>query len=300
MNIWEAYCKPSFYNIYFGTLVAKGMSRESAENLKRQYCTYLQRIKGTRFAKELKLCTTQDELKEKLHEIFYDKWRDNMKYKEMPFHYEAYLGFLDSMQALHNDFISESDKQRLIDPDPEIPIKCLTSYELDYLKDGKLVALMNPQLLSILKEYIEEERLVPRKAMLICETFYGNLLPDMELEDYSALINYLWNASHKVKNVSRRSHFKIIYPDGTEQITSTTDGMKRVILFYGIEEVRSKKFSIRNEDFIVKNIPVGKEAKYEIIEGTAGVCITGDSKDRMNVLRAINISLGNKLKIEWI
>ena len=76
--------------------------------------------------------------------------------------------------------------------------------------------------------------------------------------------------------------------------------MKRVILFYGIEEVRSKKFSIRNEDFIVKNIPVGKEAKYEIIEGTAGVCITGDSKDRMNVLRAINISLGNKLKIEWI
>ena len=300
MNIWEAYCKPAFYNIYFDTLVAKGMSRESAENLKRQYCTYLQRIKGTRFAKELKLCSTQEEFKEKLHEIFYDKWCDKVKYKEMPYHYEAYLSFLDSMQALHNDFINESEKKRLIDPNPEIPINCLTSYEMDYLKDGKLVALMNPQLLSFLKEYIEEEKLKLKRAMLICETFYGDLLPKMELKDYRSLIDNLWNSSRNVKKGGKHQKFKIVFPDGHEEILSTTDGMKRVILFYGINEVKNRKAIVRGEPFIVTYIPIGKEKQYEEMLPNTFVCITGNTIDRLKVLKSINIGLGNKLKIEIV
>ena len=38
MNTWDAYCKHTYYNIYFDTLVAKGLSRERVEKQKEQYC----------------------------------------------------------------------------------------------------------------------------------------------------------------------------------------------------------------------------------------------------------------------
>lgn len=300
MNIWEAYCNPAYYNVYFDTLVAKGISRKHVITLKEQYQIYLRRIKDTIFAGQLEQCSTPDTFREKLHEIFYVKWCGKVKYEEMPYHFEAYLSFLDSMQALHNDFINESEKKRLIDPNPEIPINCLTSYEMDYLKDGKLLALMNPQLLSILKEYIEEEKLDTKLAMLICEKFYGDLLPKMELEDYLSLINNLWNSSRNVKKGGKHQKFKIVFPDGHEEILSTTDGMKRVILFYGINEVKNRKAIVRGEPFIVTYIPVGKEKQYEEMLPNTFVCITGNTIDRLKVLKSINIGLGNKLKIEIV
>lgn len=300
MNIWESYCKADYYNFYFNTLVAKGLSREKAEALKIQYGHYLQRLKGTIFAKELKECATPTEFKEKLHDIFFNKWQNNLKYKEMPFHYEAYLSFLDSIQALHNDFINEEEKNRLISKDFDIPIEQLSIYETEYMRDGKLVALMNPQLLSILKEYIENEKLKPRKACMICESFYGDLLPNMEIKDYAALIHNLWGNSHKVKPGGKKSKMKIIYQDGHEEIYTTTDGMKAFIRFYGAEEVRKLKHVVRGVDFIVKMIPYGKEDKYEKVEENAFVCISNNTQDRLKLLRIINAQLGKKLKVEQV
>ena len=300
MNIWDSYCKADYYNVYFNILVAKGLSREQSEDLKIQFSYYLQRIKGTLFAKELKACVTPNEFKEKLHDIFYNKWKNYLKNKEIPFHFEAYLSFLDSMQALHNDYINDEERNRLVSKNFDIPIEKLSTYETDYMRDGKLVALMNPQLLSILKEYIEDEKLKPRKACVICESFYGDLLPQMEEKDYATLIQSLWGSSHKVRSGAKKSKLKITYPDGREETYAVSDGMISFIRFYGAEEVRKLKHVVRGEDFIVKNIPYGKEDKYEQVEEKAYVCISNNSQDRMKLLKIINVQLGKKLKVELV
>ncbi len=300
MNIWEAYCRPDYYNIYFDTLVAAGTSSETAIKLKRQFCNYIQRIKGTRYATVLKGCSTKDEFADVLHELFNDKWQDRIKYQDMPSHYEYYLDFLNSIQAVYNDFIDDNEKNNLIVSDPEMPIHELSPYETKYLKNGKLVFLMNPQLLSTLREYIEEDKFTPVKAAMICEMFYEGLLPDMENEDFVELINYWWKRNDKTKKGRKRNQIKVIFPDGHEITDSTTEAMKEVVEFYGPENVMKRRLKIRNEDFVVKYVPMGKENLYELLSNGYGIYNSGNIKDRLNALRAINIGLGNKLKIDVI
>ena len=93
---------------------------------------------------------------------------------------------------------------------------------------------------------------------------------------------------------------KITYPDGREETYAVSDGMISFIRFYGAEEVRKLKHVVRGEDFIVKNIPYGKEDKYEQVEEKAYVCISDNSQDRMKLLKIINVQLGKKLKVELV
>ena len=300
MNIWEAYCKPDYYNVYFDVLVAKGMKREDAETLKHQYTVYIQRIKNCRFASDLKKCITPEAFKEKLKDIFTEKWKNNMKFVEMPGVFENYMLFLESIQALYNDFISIEEKHRLINFSQDLPIESLTSYELDYMKDGKLVVLMNPMLLSCLKEFIEVDKLAPAKATSVCRTFYGDLLPEMESKDYVSLLEFWWNKSHTVKKGGKHKQFKICFPDGTEDIYSTTEGMKKIVMYFGFEECLKMKIMIQNNPFIVKYVPKGLEKIYEEIELGKYINLRGQTKDRLNVIRRIIISFNSPLKIELV
>lgn len=300
MNIWAAYCKPAFYNIYFDTLVAKGISRERAEKLKSHYCIYLQRIKGTRFGKELSAISNTEEFRAKLKEIFEVYWKDKVKYEEMPSHYYAYLLFLNSMQALHNDFISDEEKAKLISADPEIPIPQLTPYETNYMEGGKLVALMNPQLLYTLKEYIEKERYNDVRASLICRTFYGDLLPLMEAKDYKVLLEYLWGKNRAVKKGGKRNMIKVTYPNAEESTYKMFEGLKAIITFYGIEDVIKQKCYFREEPLIVKYVQMGKESIYERFDEKYHIRSMGNMKDILNIIRRINIHFGEKLKVELV
>lgn len=300
MNIWEAYCKPAYYNVYFDVLVAKGMSREGAERLKYQFGVYIQRLKGGCFAAELKKCNTPESFRRTLSEIFSVRWKDHLKFTEMPRVFEDYLFFLDSMQALHNDYISQEEKQRLIDPYMDYPIEKLTAYEEMYMKEGKLVALMNPMLLSILKEFIEKERLAPTRASSVCQTFYGELLPEMDSEDYATLIESTWNVSRVVKKGGKHRQFKITFPTGEEEQLPTTETMKRVVKFYGFDACLNLKIQVRNTPFLVKRLPYGQENVYEEIEEGQYINILGNTKDRQKAVAAINVLLGKKLKIELV
>ena len=300
MNIWEAYCNPRYYNVYFDVLVAKGLKREDVESLKYQYTVYSQRIKNCRFASDLKRCVTPGSFKEKLVEIFTEKWKDNLKFVEMPKLFQDYMTFLDSIQALYNDFICPEEKHRLIKPDMDLPISCLTSYEMENIKDGKLVVLMNPMLLSYLKEFIEVDRLAPLKATSVCRTFYGNLLPEMESEDYFRLLEFWWNNSRVLKKGGKRKQFKICYPDGNEEICSTTEGLKKIVMLYGFEECMKMKIVVQNNPFLVKYVPKDLEKIYEEIEPGKYFNLRGQMKDRLNVVRRINMHFGNKLKIDIV
>lgn len=300
MNIWEAYCKPAYYNVYFNVLVAKGMSRDEAEKLKYQFGAYLQRLKGGCFAAELKKCTSPEDFRKILTDIFTVRWKDRLKFTEMPMIFDDYLFFLDSMQALHNDYISPEEKQRLIDPYMDYPIAKLTAYEEKYMINGKLVALMNPMLLSILKDFIETERLAPKRASSVCQTFYGELLPNMDSEDFANLIASTWNDSRVVKKGGKHRQFKIVYPSGEEQLLSTFEAMKRVVEFYGFDVCMNLKVLVRNTPFLVKRLPYGLEKSYEEIEEGKYINIIGNTKDRQKAVATINVLLGKKLKIELV
>ena len=295
MNIWEAYCNHGFYNIYFDLLVAKGMEKESAENLKALYFAYLQRIKGTVFAQELQAIDDPDVFLEKLHDIFEVKWKDNLKYKELPPHFYRYMKFLESMEALHNKYFNEVERER-IEAKATNGVRALTEYEREYMRSGKLVALMNPGLLKILHKLIVEERMAPNRTALVCRKFYGNLL-DMSPAEYAALIDNLWSPARRVRMGGRRNKFCITYPNGEAETLATMDALKKIVLFYGFEDVRKKRLLIRETALLAKYVPVGQESVYEKIGESMYILNIGNTKDRMNVARTINKMMGGELKI---
>lgn len=298
MNIWDAYCKPAYYNFYFKTLIARGEKSSNVDKLKQHYCAYLQRIKGSMFATELKTISTPEEFKTKLDDIFGNRWRNHIQYKEMPYHYKEYLHFLDIIQVIYNDFINEEEKERLTRNEPDIPLQELTSYETKYLINNKLVALTNPYLLRRLREYIEEEKLPLRRASILCKTFYGNLLPEMETSDYRDLVENIWSPSRTVKKKSK-SNMKVIFPDKEMEFSNLLEGMKEIIKYYDIRTILEKKLAIRGEKLVVKYIPMGKEKCYVEFNDCFYIYKLGNRQDRINAINAINRLCGNKLKIEF-
>lgn len=298
MNIWEAYCKPEYYNIYFAVLKAKGIKAEEVETIKAHYTAYIQRLKNTRFASDLKKITTREEFLDKLNEIFHIKWVNKVMYQEMPHHYERYLYFLDTIQALHNDFFNDNEKRRLINPNFDIPIQKLTSYETEYLVDGKLVALANPQLIYILREYIDSTGIKPDRLTLVCKDFYEGHFPDMGSEDYLKLLNMLWSPSRQVRRGGCRNKIQIIFPDGCVEQFAIIEAALQVVNFYGFDEIFQIKPQMRDAPFLVKHIPYGQEKNYREINSAQYIRISGNYKDFLNILRYINIHFGRKLKID--
>lgn len=298
MNIWEAYCNKDYYNVYFDILVAKGMKRSDVESVKLHYLNYIQRIKESPVKNMLEECQTTIQFNQSLHKIFDDLWKGYIKYEEVCTHFYQYLFFLDSIQALHRDFISNQDRARLVDVETDIPIQQLTRYEREYMVNGKLVALMNPLLLYYLKDYIEEEGQQPKKSVGMCKNFYGDLLPEMTTIDYLKLLTYLWPTARKVKTGGKKNKFKITFPDGTSKIYPIFEGLKEIVVYYGIDNVFLKGLEIRKEKLIVKYCPWGKEQYYEKVLPGFYVYNGGNTKDRHNACNAINVMFGKKLLIE--
>lgn len=296
MNIWEAYCTPAYYNIYIDLLVAKGMKRESAENIKVLYTGCLQRIKESCFAKELKAINDKKAFQLKLQDIFEVKWKEHFKHKEMFQHFYEYLKFLDSIQCLHNDFINDTEKKRLTNFKVTVS---LTNYELEYMIDGKLVALMNPTLLAMLYELIIEKKLKPTIAALTCYNFYNGLI-DMSAKEYATLINNLWHPSRRIRKGGKRNQIKIIYPDNTSECLTTLDALKKIVLYYGFDNVLNKHLPMREEQLITKYAGIGKEKMYEQIEEGKYILNIGNTMDRLRIANTINVMFGKKLNIELV
>ena len=300
MNIWSAYCNKDYYNIYFDILVAKGMTRNDCEKLKSRYQYYIQRIKESPIRKELEECTDTDQFSKCIHKLFEETWNGYIKYKDIVPYFYDYLPFLDSMQALHGDFINDAERKRLIDENIEIPIAELSHYETDHMVNGKLVALMNPHLLSTLKDFIENDGTQPRRSAGVCINFYGDLLPSMKIADYVKLITYLWPQSRRVRTGGNRNKLKISYPDGTSQTFNIFDGMKEAVLYYGEENVLRKKLKIRDDELIVKRVSPTKENLYKKISSGYYLYANGNTTDRTHICNTINVMFGKKLSFELV
>lgn len=298
MNIWNAFCESKYYNLYFNILVKKFGDAAKVAKLKYQYQNYLTRIKDAPFlVNNLKSSNSPEEFEKVLSDIFDVKWANHIQYKEIPFHFKSFLSFLDSIQAIHNDYINDDEKDRLLQTDRPIIEGHLSKYELEYLKEGKLIALMNPKLLHILKHDIETRGLRPASAGMICKDFYGDLIPLMTAEDYIQLVKNLWTRSRKVQGNKRNSAIKIEFPTGDIKILSTQLALREVVLYYSIDKVLRFNLMLRGRPLLLRQQPFGDKDKYNELESGKYINITGNITDVINITRAINQLLGGKLQI---
>ena len=231
--------------------------------------------------------------------MFNNTWKNHFKYPEIQKHFYFYLDFLDSIQALHGDFFNEEEKKRLIGTKQDFPLKKLTKYENDFIINGKLVALMNPHLLYYLKGYVEDRNYSSIQAAKICQNFYGDLLPNMDLSDYTKLINYLWPNKKSARKGKIQKKLKIIYPDGSSEILPQREGFIKYIGFYGFKEVLKKNLKIKGEQLLLTRI--GElEQNYQKVDDGMYIYIRGGQKERTGVMKVINAMMGRKLKFDFV
>lgn len=300
MNIWEAYCESNHYSVYFDIVRRQLGNKKQAENLKSQFQVYLQRIKETAFAQELSAINDRLEFKNKLEDIFFNKWSGHMKYAEMPYYFIKYLDFLTSREVIHNDFINEKEKRHIVNLGREVLDGILTPYETECMKDGKLFALMNPHLLYYLRTSVIDNRANPITAAQICENFYRNLLPAMTLEDYQNLVKKIWHYGGRVRAAGRNNYLQITFLDQSVQTLSVSDGLKKIIEYYTFEQVRQLGIMIRGRRLLLNYTPIADKDLYEEIGRNQFIERTGNATDKYNIAMSINRQLGENLQIKLV
>lgn len=300
MNIWEAYCESNHYSVYFDIVRRQLGNKKQAENLKSQFQVYLQRIKETAFAQELSAINDRLEFKNKLEDIFFNKWSGHMKYAEMPDYFIKYLDFLTSREVIYNDFININEKQQIINLGREVLDGILTPYETECMKDGKLFALMNPHLLYHLRTSIIDNRVNPTVAAQICVNFYEDLLPKMTLEDYQNLVKKIWHYGGRVRASGRNNYLQITFPDQSIQILSVSDGLKKIIEYYTFDRVRMLGIVVRERKLLLNYTPIADRDLYEEFGKNQFIEKTGNAKDKYNIATSINRRLGGQLQIELV
>ena len=300
MNIWEAYCESNHYSVYFDIVRRQLGNKKQAENLKSQFQVYLQRIKETAFAQELSAINDRLEFKNKLEDIFLNKWSGHMKYAEMPDYFIKYLDFLTSREVIHNDFIDEQEKRHIVNLGREVLDGNLTPYETECMKDGKLFALMNPHLLHHLRTAIIDNRINPKAAAQICENFYEGILPAMTLEDYQNLVKKIWHYGGRVRAAGRNNYLQITFPDQSVQTLSVSDGLKKIIEYYTFDRVRMLGIVVRERKLLLNYTPIADRDLYEEFGKNQFIEKTGNAKDKYNIATSINRRLGGQLQIELV
>lgn len=287
MTIWEAFCDSNIRTGYSKTLVAKGETPTYANDVKEKFSTYLNRLKI--FNKQLNECSSKEEIKTTFEDIFYNKWQNHIidRYKDMPGHFFSLLDYLDVVQAISGNYFTEDAKNR-IEGDIQFPLEKLTDFELLYIKNGKLTALLNPQLLFLMRKSIITDVVKVKEVSLLCKSFYGNLLPDMKPSDYSVFIKKIWTPGKKVKKNSNHSKVHLVYKDGKEEILGVMDSLMKLVQLIGPQKVLEYPIQLRGEPLVVRNIPYGKDKLFLKIPDTSlYLNNSGATKERISVMNII-------------
>ena len=301
MKLWDSFCDAGLRKQYRNLLIAQGLTKEQAETIYEKFSHYIAKIKKAPIIRKgFESCKSKTEFCDHIQNLFQETWCDYIpeSYKDIPSHFYHFLDYLDAVQAIKNDFISEEEKLRLIPSEFEFPLSKLTSYEECCLKNGKLVALLNPILLNLIRSSFDKGQLNLANASLDCQVYYGDLLPEMTSSDYTKLINDIWNKSKEMKKGGGHNKFKITLPDGSIQTLTTTEALKLIIGFYGFEEIRSRHLLIRDRYFLVSSPPLDAKKLYECIGDNQYMNIDGATKDRARIARTINLLFGERLVIE--
>lgn len=304
MTIWEAFCSPVWRAGYKVQLAAMGKSVVEIDDILSKFQSYIANMKTGHFATALNNAATREDFEMQLHEIFDVKWANYIpdKYRDIPGYFYDYLKYLDSAQAIWGEYFNDEEKTLYDVVDyPEMPVEKLTDYETRFLNtNGKLTCLRNPILLSTIRKGMKNGVIDVAAAARTCKLYYGSLLPGMKISDYKSLLGTIWVRTNEVRRGNGDHKLSVVYPDGTEKVNRVHESLVDVCMFYGPEVVKSKRIMIRNMDLLVKYIPLGQEKEYKELCDGWYINVVGDFKSKYNVIRNINMLLGERLKITTV
>lgn len=299
LTIWDAFCQPNWRNGYRRMLKAKGYSQSKIETIMYQFGVYVSRIKASPLAQKLATIDSRKDFSIQLSIIFNNLWKDNIKdnYREIPDHLLTYLNeYLDCAQAIHGEFFND-EEEAMFGKYNALQSE-LTKYEIDYIKDGSLQALMNPQLLNLLRISMDKQDCSFRKLPSICYNYYAITLPDMKPADFRTLIKDVWSAKGRVSTGTRNKAIAITYPDDRVEIYDSLNALIAIVNYYGFENVLAKHPFIRKRDLLKRYVVSSVE--YDLINDSQYICNLGNLTDRRNIANAINVLFNRKLKIDLV
>lgn len=302
VTIWRILTDSKWRSGYRRILNAQGYTVRATEEILQRMTMYVIRLKDSPFAIGLKRTNDLQQFKDKLDEIFNVKWKGYIQsnYADMYGHFMAYLGNIEVLEATHGEFYNEEEKSRLIKGEKGEATE-LTNYEQNYIRDGKLKALMNPYLLYSIKRRIDNGTMTITEASRFCYSYYMKFLPDMNTNDYSALIKEIWFSDASIKSGSCAKRLSITFPDGSVEKTKGVEAIKQTVKFYGADSAYAKKLKIAGHILLAKRgIHNEERSKYEDLNEHYIVFKQGKFKDVYNVINALNCMLGKKLKIEIV
>ena len=234
---------------------------------------------------------------------FKEKWGNIF-----PAVFSSYIGFLQHSQISESEEPEENEEDEDIEDEIEEGISEDGSDEqANFAKDwekayedehGNLTKLMNPELLKMLRPYLDTEYPSLPPCYNIIGDFYAGRYPKMQLKDWGRLFNGIeWDKCNEdgiipeeIKTGKKKSHIlRVTFPDGF------------VIEDRNVSKTFAKTIEMCTPD-LVKDDKVSEQygrAQHQINDGSYVMTHMSTEKKR-EILQYISNSLGLDLKIEKV
>lgn len=297
MTIWGAYNNSDWLNGFKLVLKAEGLSTTLANRYMLQFTHYVNRINSGTYWNRVVSLTSYEDMARQIDLIFNVEWKDQRdpKYQHVPGLMIKYLTYLDTAQAFYNEYFTDEFKMRLENPVSKLTE--LSEYELNYIKDGKLTILINPNLIVLLRKYIDDGSIKVKNASMLCKMFYGELLPEMTESDYQALIEQKWKSHGAKRAQGRRDLFKLTYKDGHVEEMGQKDCLVYLVETIGPEAIMKKRLQHNGEDIIAKRSPIGQESLFSQLNSGFYLNLKGNSKAKLKTANLLSMMFNLGIKI---
>ena len=227
----------------------------------------------------------------------------------------AYIDFLQKRhEKLGKEELPQKDGKAALEteatPDEEqsdLKRDWETSYEDE---NGNLTKLTNPELLKLLRPYLDTEYPSQSACYNIIGDFYANRYPKMQLKDWGKLLNNIeWTKCDGYKAIPEevqavkqsRQKIHVQFPDGhISNHSKVMQTLVDVIIFAGPERVRNLNIVICNDNLVTSNLNPMYMNSYKEVGNGLYVNTCSDTKRKYAQIMEINDRLNLKLKVEIV
>lgn len=284
MRIYEAYDNPSIRLAFKKYIEAEGVSVTKREQIYTRFSTYISRIRGVLYDRLLLNAKNENDFKDTLKYIFYEKWKEHLGYPEIPDYFFRYLDFLHTMCSIQDDLEVNGLSA---DSECEITDGILSRYEERFVSHiGKLRILANPRLIRELKDNNMWRLPVADEAISLCDNFYKGTPISMSCADW---VSVLESAISPHKHSKRRGDisFEIKDEDGNTKVYNSFQAMEKIADTAGIDKIAQCSLKLNGQPIAVRRLPSGKASSFKDMGNGYFLNNTGSVMDRFKVMRIL-------------
>ena len=246
---------------------------------------------------------------------FKEKWGNIF-----PAVFSSYIGFLQHSQISESEEPEENEEDEDIEGEIEEDVSEDSSEEqADFAKDwekayedehGNLTKLMNPELLKLLRPYLDTEYPSLPPCYNIIGDFYAGRYPKMQLKDWGRLFNGIeWDKCNEdgiipeeIKTGKKKSHIlRVTFPDGfVIEDRNVSKTFAKTIEMCTPDLVKELNIVLAGVDLVSDKVSeqYGR-AQHQINDGSYVMTHMSTEKKR-EILQYISNSLGLDLKIDKV